>query len=139
MKRFSLSLFNILSIYALAVPSTAAMIPQRSVLENGMILLTSEQRALPMVSIELLIDAGSRHDVPKQEGLANLTARLLTYGTQRRTALEISDALDFIGARLSTGCGEDLANVGMTVLKKDLGTGLELLAEVLTDIDFSAR
>jgi zinc protease len=136
MKRFSLSLVNILSIYALAVPSTAAMIPQRSVLENGMILLTSEQRALPMVSIELLIDAGSRHDVPKQEGLANLTARLLTYGTQRRTALEISDALDFIGARLSTGCGEDLANVGMTVLKKDLGTGLELLAEVLTTSTF---
>ena len=136
MKRFSLSLVNILSIYALAVPSTAAMIPQRSVLENGMILLTSEQRALPMVSIELLIDAGSRHDVPKQEGLANLTARLLTYGTQRRTALEISDALDFIGARLSSGCGEDLANVGMTVLKKDLGTGLELLAEVLTTSTF---
>ena len=136
MKRFSLSLVNILSIYALAVPSTAAMIPQRSVLENGMILLTSEQRALPMVSIELLIDAGSRHDVPKQEGLANLTARLLTYGTQRRTALEISDALDFIGARLSSGCGEDLANIGMTVLKKDLGTGLELLAEVLTTSTF---
>ena len=136
MKRLSLSLFNILSIYVLAVPSTAAMIPQRSVLENGMILLTSEQRALPMVSIELLIDAGSRHDTPKQEGLANLTARLLTYGTQRRTALEISDALDFIGARLSTGCGEDLANVGMTVLKKDIGTGLELLAEVLTASTF---
>ena len=97
-----------------------------------MILLTSEQRALPMVSIELLIDAGSRHDMPKQEGLANLTARLLTYGTQRRTALQISDTLDFIGAGLSAGCGEDLATVSMTVLKKDLATGLELLAEVLT-------
>ena len=108
------------------------MVPQRSVLGNGMILLTSEQRALPMVSIELLIDAGSRHDMPKQEGLANLTARLLTYGTQRRTALQISETLDFIGAGLSAGCGEDLATVSMTVLKKDLATGLELLAEVLT-------
>lgn len=108
------------------------MVPQRSVLNNGMILLTSEQRALPMVSIELLIDAGSRHDLAKQEGLANLTARLLTYGTQRRTALQISDTLDFIGASLSAGCGEDLATVSMTVLKKDLATGVELLAEVLT-------
>lgn len=108
------------------------MVPQRSVLGNGMILLTSEQRALPMVSIELLIDAGSRHDTPKQEGLANLTARLLTYGTQRRTALQISETLDFIGAGLSAGCGEDLATVSMTVLKKDLATGLDLLAEVLT-------
>jgi len=131
MKKFSLGLFPILSICLLALPATANMVPQRSVLANGMILLTSEQRALPMVSIELLIDAGSRHDAPKQEGLANLTARLLTYGTQRRTALQISDTLDFIGASLSAGCGEDLANVSMTVLKKDLPTGLELLAEVL--------
>ena len=121
-----------LSICLLALPATANMVPQRSVLANGMILLTSEQRALPMVSIELLIDAGSRHDAPKQEGLANLTARLLTYGTQRRTALQISETLDFIGAGLSAGCGEDLATVSMTVLKKDLATGLELLAEVLT-------
>lgn len=128
----SLGLFAILSICLLAPPATANMVPQRSVLGNGMILLTSEQKALPMVSIELLIDAGSRHDMPKQEGLANLTARLLTYGTQRRTALQISDTLDFIGAGLSAGCGEDLATVSMTVLKKDLATGLELLAEVLT-------
>jgi zinc protease len=132
MKKFSLGFFPILSICLLALPARANTVPQRSVLGNGMILLTSEQRALPMVSIELLIDAGSRHDAPKQEGLANLTARLLTYGTQRRTALQISETLDFIGAGLSAGCGEDLATVSMTVLKKDLGTGLELLAEVLT-------
>ena len=136
MKKFFLGLFPILSICLLVPPATANMIPQRSVLGNGLILLTSEQRALPMVSIELLIDAGSRHDVAKQEGLANLTARLLTYGTQRRTALEISDTLDFIGAGLSAGCAEDLASLSMTVLKKDLSTGLELLAEVLTQSTF---
>jgi zinc protease len=132
----SLALLPILSICLLALPAVANMVPQRSVLGNGIILLTSEQRALPMVSIELLIDAGSRHDTPKQEGLANLTARLLTYGTQRRTALQISETLDFIGAGLSAGCGEDLATVSMTVLKKDLATGLELLAEVLTQSTF---
>jgi zinc protease len=136
MKKFLLGLFPILSICLLAPPAMANMIPQRSVLGNGLILLTSEQRALPMVSIELLIDAGSRHDAAKQEGLANLTARLLTYGTQRRTALEISDTLDFIGAGLSASCSEDLASLSMTVLKKDLPTGLELLAEVLTQSSF---
>lgn len=136
MKTFSLGLAYIFSICLLAAPAAANMVPQRSVLENGMILLTSEQKALPMVSIELLIDSGSRHDGPNQEGLANLTARLLTYGTQRRTALQISETLDFIGARLSAGCSEDLATVSMTVLKKDLVTGLELLAEVLTTSTF---
>jgi zinc protease len=89
-----------------------------------------------MVSIELLIDAGSRYDSAGQEGLAHLTARLLTYGTQRRSALQISDALDFLGASLSIGCSDNVASVSMTILKKDLSVGLVLLSEVLTQSTF---
>ncbi len=114
----------------------ADLIPKRAALDNGMVLLTSEQRALPIVSIELLIDAGSRYDEPERDGLANLTARLVTYGTQRRNAVQISDALDFIGASLSAKASDDLVNVSLTVLKKDLPTGLELLADILTSSVF---
>jgi zinc protease len=130
---------NILSIAALtfcltldAVAARAGMVPKRSVLNNGLVLLTSEQRALPMVSMELLIHAGSRYEGAKQEGLANLTARLLKYGTKQRTALQISETLDFLGASLETGCGKDVASVSVTILKKDLAKGLELLADILT-------
>jgi zinc protease len=125
-----------LSLVTVARPAAATLAPKRTVLENGTILLVSEQRALPMISIELLIDAGSRYDVTGQEGLAHLAARLLTYGTQRRSALQISDALDFIGASLSTGSGENLASVSMTILRKDLSKGLRLLTEVLTQSTF---
>jgi zinc protease len=121
---------------AFVVTAGAGSAPVRSVLNSGIVLLTSEQRALPMVSVELLVHAGSRYDIPEQEGLANLTARLLTYGTERRSALEISEILDFIGASLSTDCGEDLASVSLTILKKDLPVGLELLAEILTQASF---
>jgi len=119
-----------------ASSAQAGRVPKRSVLDNGMVLLTSEQRTLPMVSIELLFDAGARLDTTGQEGLANLTARLLTYGTKRRSALQISETLDFIGASLSAGSGYDTASLSMTMLKKDLATGLELLAEVLTSSTF---
>ena len=117
-----------------SVPSglEARLTPKRSVLQNGMVLLTSEERALPMVTMNLLIRAGSRYDPQGREGLANLAARLLTYGTSGRTALQISEEIDFIGAGLSTGCGEELATVSLTVLKKDLDTGLNILADILT-------
>jgi zinc protease len=101
-----------------------------------MVLLTSEQRALPMVALELLIDAGSRHEAAHQAGLANLTSTLLTYGTKKRSALQISETLDFIGASLSSGAGENVASVSLTILKKDLAVGLELLAEILTSSTF---
>lgn len=136
MKEILTSLWVICCAAMLAVPSQAAIVPKRAELDNGLVLLTSEQRALPMVSIELLIDAGSRYDAAQQEGVANLTARLLTYGTNRRTAVQISDALDFIGTSLSARAGDDVASVSLTVLKKDLATGLELLADVLTSATF---
>lgn len=135
MKKFSLWLFAVCSSFYVT-SAHAGMVPKRSVLSNGLVLLTSEQRALPMVSIELLIDAGSRYDGANQEGLANLTSKLLTYGTKRRTAVQISETLDFIGAGLEAGSGQDVASVSMTVLKKDLATGLELLADVLTTSTF---
>jgi zinc protease len=130
--------------YALAVllsticafQAWGGMVPKRTVLNNGMVLLTSEQRALPMVSIELLIDAGSRHEPASQAGLANLTSKLLTYGTQKHSAVQISETLDFMGASLVAGCGEDVATVSMTILKKDLAAGLDLLAEILTQTNF---
>jgi zinc protease len=136
MSRCFLILASTMLPFIFLAPETAAAVAQRAVLKNGIVLLSSEQRALPMVSIELLIHAGSRYDMPKQEGLANLTARLLTYGTRRRKALEISETLDFIGASLSADCGEDMASVSLTILKKDLAIGLELLAEILTESNF---
>jgi zinc protease len=119
-----------------AIQAWGGMVPKRTVLNSGMVLLTSEQRALPMVSIELLIDAGSRHEPANQAGLANLTSKLLTYGTQKRSAVQISETLDFMGASLAAGCGEDVATVSMTILKKDLAAGLDLLAEILTQTNF---
>jgi zinc protease len=136
MKKFLWYALAILISTSSASPSVAAMIPKRTVLNNGLVLLTSEQRALPMVSIELLIDAGSRNEPANQAGLANLTANLLTHGTQKRSATQISETLDFMGASLSTGAGEDVATISMTVLKKDLGAGLGLLAEILTQSNF---
>jgi zinc protease len=136
MKRTIAGVFITLAMLASAPSAAVGLTPKRTVLDNGVVLVTSEQRALPIVSIELLIDAGARYDRAGQEGLAHLTARLLTYGTKRRSALQISDALDFIGASLSTGCSENLATVSMTLLKKDLSTGLALLAEVFTQSTF---
>lgn len=136
MKKCFLELIGSFFVVALAAPLRAGVVPKRSVLDNGIVLLTSEQKALPMVSIELLIDAGSRYDAPNQEGLANLVAKLLTYGTKRRTALQINETLDFLGASLSTRCSDDLASVSMTILKKDLTTGLELLGDILINSTF---
>jgi len=104
---------------------------ERRTLPNGAQLLISEQHALPMVVVQIMIDAGSRRDPHGKEGLASLTADLLTEGTKTRSASQISEAADFIGAALSTGAETDYASLGITAVSKDLDTALTLLTDVL--------
>ncbi|HSQ14195.1 MAG TPA: insulinase family protein [Candidatus Deferrimicrobium sp.] len=82
MMRGLIGLF-LFSLLAQGMPAHAAMVPKRTVLANGLVLLTSEQRALPTVAIELLIDAGARHESAEHTGLAHLTSQLLTDGTAK--------------------------------------------------------
>lgn len=114
----------------------ARLTPSRTTLANGAVVVTSEQKALPMVTMSLLIEGGARLDPAGREGLANLAAQLLTYGTKHYTAVQLSEALDFLGASLTTGCSEETITINFTLLKKDLDEGLRLLAEVLTEASF---
>jgi zinc protease len=134
-KLLALALLSSMSVARPAFPEVRPA-AQRSVMDNGIILLTADQRSLPMVTLKLLIDAGSRYDPAGREGLACFTARLLTYGTRTRTATQIAEALDFIGTSLSTSCDDETASVTLTILKKDLSTGLNILADVLTASTF---
>ena len=118
----------------LASPAPAALaapFATREVLPNGLVLLTAERPALPIVTVRVLVRAGSIAEPADLPGLANLTAVLLPQGTARRTAIEISEAIDFVGGTLKAAGGQDVATVTLTLLKRDLPTGLDLLADIL--------
>ena len=110
----------------------------REVLPNGIRLLVIPQPHLSMVVVSALVDAGSRFDPSGKEGLSSLVATLLTEGTEKRSSAEIHEAIDFLGARLSSGAGDDYASVSLTVLKKDLDAGMELFSEALRHPAFPA-
>jgi len=116
---------------ALAVPAAAAPLAHREVLPNGIVLLVAERPAIPIVVVRLYTRAGSVYDPPGAGGLANLTADLLTRGTAKHTAPELDRAIEFVGGSLEGDAGRDGATVSLSVLKKDLRLGLDLLAEVV--------
>jgi zinc protease len=130
-------LLVIFLVIMLAVPAaaqeseTSQVLGVRQQLPNGLVWLFSEQRSLPLVRVNLLIKAGVLCDPPEKAGLANLAALLLTQGTKSRTASQIAQEVDFLGAKLGASGSDDFASVGLTVLKKDLEPGLELLKDIL--------
>lgn len=117
--------------------SAAAASVQRLVLSNRLVVLVAEEHALPFVTLNLLIDAGSRRDPAGKAGLANLTARSLPLGTRQRSESEINEALDFMGSSLNVSCGWDTVAVSLKSLTKELDRSLDIFAEVLTQPAFA--
>jgi len=120
-----------LMVAALVIPAAAAPLAHREVLPNGMVLLVAERPAIPIVVVRLYLRAGAVYDPPDAGGLANLTADMLTRGTATRTGPELDRAIEFVGGSLEGDAGRDGAALSLSVLKKDLRMGLDLLAEVL--------
>lgn len=125
------------AVFTLAVPPAGAFPPvERLVLENGLVVLYAEDRSLPIVTLRLVVDAGSWRDPKGREGLANLTAESLPNGTTNRSFAAVNDELDFTGASLGTDCDKDASTLTMRVLKKDLAAGLDLFTDVLLNPSF---
>lgn len=137
LKRFTWLIIGVLlaSSAALAAPE-AQVLGSREKLPNDLVWLFSQQSELPLVTLELIIKAGTLEEPPGKEGLANLTASLLLNGTKSRPSAKIAEELDFIGAHLSAAGGDDFATVSLTVLKKDLGPALDLFKDILLNPTF---
>lgn len=100
-------------------------------LQNGINLLVIENYKIPAVSVRLVFkNAGSFFDADKY-GAASLTAELLTKGTKNRSATQIAEEIDFLGANLSSGSDWDGSYVSLSVLKKFLGSAVDVLADVV--------
>ena len=106
-------------------------------LPNGMKVFVVTNRELPAISVRMVLTAaGNVNDPAAKPGVANLVADMLTQGTGHLSAQQIASEIDFIGGSLNAGAGTDGSNVTLTVLKKDLETGLKLLADVVRNASF---
>jgi zinc protease len=119
------------SVFA-ATPSHALDI-KKMTLSNGATLLVSEQHQLPMVTVMIEFDAGTRRDPKGKEGLAELTARCISQGTKELTAPDFDQKVDFMGSSVGVSAGRDYSTAGMTSLKKYQTETLQLLAGILTE------
>ena len=125
-----------IALVALALPAFAGPLAHREVLPNGVVLLVAERPSIPIVVVRAYVRAGSVYDPADAGGLANLCADLLTRGTAKRTGPELDQAIEFVGGSLEGDASLDGATIGLSVLRKDLALGLDLLAEVLREPAF---
>lgn len=117
-------------------PTVRVPAPERRTLANGLTVLYVSRPEVPAVQAVLVTRGGQADDPADLPGLASFTASMLDEGAGGRSALQLSDALEQLGARLSAGAGWDAAQVGMYVLRDRLPEALTLMSDVVVRPDF---
>lgn len=113
------------------VPAVHVPAVEKRTLSNGLPVWIVGMHKVPTVQLELAVRAGSAADPDGKFGLASLTADMLDEGAGDRTALQIADAIDFLGAELTTTAAVDAAFADLHVPVTRLADALPVLADVV--------
>jgi predicted Zn-dependent peptidase len=104
---------------------------QKQKLANGLEVWIVEQHEVPMAQVNLIVRAGSAADPAGKYGIASMTANMLDEGAGARSALELADAVEFLGAQLSTSSTFDYSAVRLSTPVARLTDALPLMADVV--------
>jgi zinc protease len=115
-----------------AGPPPALKLPaiQKQKLSNGLAVWIVELHKVPVAQVNLVVTSGAAQEPGRKFGVASLTAAMLEQGAGSKSALEIADAVDYLGADLSSGSGFDSSVVRLHVPIARLADALPLMADV---------
>lgn len=97
-----------------------------------------EDKSLPIVYVNIALDAGAAQDPAKKNGLANLASRMLLRGTQSRSKAEFFEALNKLGGQLEVDVRTEGTIIRGAVLSENLEPFLKLVDETLTRPKFTS-
>jgi predicted Zn-dependent peptidase len=113
-------------------PTPALHLPaiDKRQLANGLPVWIVERHDVPVAQVNFVVLSGSTDDPAGRFGIASLTAAMLEEGAGSRSALEIADAVDFLGADLGTSSGSDSSAVRLHVPIDRLAGALPIMGDV---------
>lgn len=112
--------------------------PQTFKLRNGMTVFYLQDRSLPLVGFRLLVNgAGAAAEPENLEGAADLMAELMMKGAAGKSALQVAEELDQLGAALQINAGDEFLSLSGQSLAKYWPELLSLTCDCLLRPDFS--
>jgi zinc protease len=120
-------------------PSLNLPAVERHMLDNGVEVLFMQADDVPLIQMNLIIEAGRVHDPSGMPGLASLTAAMLDRGAAGKSALELSDAFEYLGARFFIAAREHYTQLSLRAPSDRFADAVELLADVLLRPHFESE
>src|SRR5437588_3222115 len=105
---------------------------RRSVLPGGLRIVTESLPAVRSAAVGIWASVGSRDEDLAHAGATHYLEHLLFKGTSRRTALDISAAMDAVGGELNAFTGKEFTCYYARVLDSDLPLAIDVLCDMVT-------
>jgi len=112
---------------------------QKTVLPNGIPILTEHIPTAYSISLGIWVKTGSRDEQARSTGISHFIEHLLFKGTKRRSALEISRAIESVGGILNAFTGREYTCFYAKVLDKHLELALDILSDIFLNSRFNPR
>lgn len=109
------------------------------VLPSGIRIVTAPVDKLPLVTVLVIVEAGSVNEQRGKEGIAALTAAGLLEGTSKLDGAELAEKFEQLGTSLESGADWDSAVIKITTLSDKLEEATQLLGEVISSPVFPER
>jgi predicted Zn-dependent peptidase len=100
-------------------------------LDSGVRVVTEQVPGVRSVALGLWVRTGSRHETPQQAGVSHFLEHMLFKGTERHSAIEISETFDGLGAAVNAATGKETTHLHARFLDEHTAGAFELLSEML--------
>jgi predicted Zn-dependent peptidase len=106
---------------------------RRTVLPGGLRVVTEDLRSTNTYSLGIFASVGSRHETERLHGASHFLEHLLFKGTSRRSAEQISAAIESVGGELNAYTAKEHTCFYARVLHSDAALALDVLTDMITD------
>lgn len=112
---------------------------KKTVLDNGIQVITEEIPTVHSVSLGVWVQAGSRDEHPEESGIAHFIEHMLFKGTKRRSPQLIAKEIDAVGGVLNAFTSKEFSSFYAKVLTEHLPVALDLLFDLFLNSRFAAE
>lgn len=110
---------------------------QKTVLPNGVRVVTESHPFTRAVSVGVFVDVGTRDENAKKAGMTHFLEHLVFKGTRKRTALELAKVLEAVGGDLNAYTTREYTCFHATSLKEHLNLSLDVVTDLVTQASLS--
>lgn len=113
--------------------------PKKTILKNGIRLITAPNKATNTVSVLMFFKTGSRFENPKIQGISHFLEHMIFKGTKKRpNPIDISKAMDRIGAEFNAFTSNDQTGYYIKAEASHVGLIFDLLGDILLNSEFKS-